>query len=169
MSRNLGFSAAVLLLVAGLCEPAANAQQLIPANARKAAPELSIPDLDGRDLSLRQLRGKVVLLDFWAVDCGGCKLEIPWYVDFDRKYRNRGLQLIGIDMYGETPSMIREFMSKSGMQYPVAIGSDEVGARFGLEAMPLTLLIDREGRIAVSHAGVVDPDAFERDIQELLR
>ena len=169
MSRSLGFSAAVLLLVAGLCAPAAKTQQLIPANARKAAPELSVTDLDGRNWTLQQFRGKVVLLDFWAVDCGGCKLEIPWYVDFDHKYRNRGLQLIGIDMYGEPPSVIREFMSKSGMQYPVAIGTDAIGTRFGLEAMPLTLLIDREGRIAVSHAGVVDADAFERDIQELLR
>jgi hypothetical protein len=60
-------------------------------------------------------------------------------------------------------------MQKSGMIYPVAVGDDALGAKFGLEAMPLTLLIDREGRVAVSHAGIVDRVAFERDIEELLR
>lgn len=163
--------AAAILLMAGLSTGevrGADTQQLIPASARKAAPDLRIADLDGKNLTLGQYRGKVILLDFWAVDCGGCKVEIPWYVDFDRKYRSRGLQLIGIDMYGETPEKIRAFMAKSGMQYPVAVGTDALGARFGLQAMPLTLLIDRQGRIAVSHAGIVDRDAFERDIQELL-
>ena len=145
------------------------ADELIPAALRKAAPDFSVTDLDGKTVTLRQYRGKVVLLDFWAVDCGGCRVEIPWYVEFDRKYRGQGLQLVGLDMYGESPAMIRPFMAKSGMTYPVAVGTDALGAEFGLQAMPLTLLIDREGRIAVSHAGIVDRAAFEGDIQELLR
>jgi peroxiredoxin len=142
---------------------------LIARAARQAAPDFSLTDVQGRAVSLAQFRGKVVLLDFWAVDCGGCKLEIPWYVEFDRKYRAKGLQLVGLDMYGETPEKISAFMAKSGMDYPVAVGSDALGSRFGLEEMPLTLLIDREGRVALRHAGVVDRDAFEHAIEELLQ
>jgi thiol-disulfide isomerase/thioredoxin len=110
-----------------------------------------------------------VLLDFWAVECGGCKVEVPWYVEFDRKYRDKGLALIGIDTYGESLDKVKPFMAKVGRDYPVAIGNDALGERFHVEEMPLTLLIDRNGRIAVSHAGTVDKAQFENDIQELLQ
>jgi peroxiredoxin len=149
--------------------PKESAYALIPAASRVAAPDFVLTDVNGRKITLSRYRGKVVLLDFWAVNCGGCKVEIPWYVEFDHEYRSQGLRLIGIDMYGEKPEMIRPFMAKSGMVYPVAVGDDALGARFGLQAMPLTLLIDRGGRIAVSHAGIVDKRKFENDIQELLQ
>jgi peroxiredoxin len=156
-------------LFVGQATAADDGYALIPGSGRKAAPDFSLTDVQGNPLTLRQYRGKVVLLDFWAVDCGGCRVEIPWYVEFDRKYRAQGLQLVGLDMYGESPEKIRPFMAKAGMEYPVAVGSDALGAQYGLEAMPLTLLIDREGRVAVAHAGIVDRAAFERDVAELLR
>ncbi len=71
-------------------------------------------------------------------------------------------------MYGETPEVIRPFMMKWKMTYPVAVGTDALGGKYHLAEMPLTLLIDRKGRIAVSHAGIVGREAFEADIQELL-
>jgi peroxiredoxin len=142
---------------------------LIREGSRVAAPDFTVTDLSGRTITLSQFRGKVVLLDFWAVDCGGCKVEIPWYVAFDKSYRDKGLALIGVDMYGENPKVVKTFMEKTHMNYPVAIGNDELGARFHVEEMPLTLLIDRKGRIALSHAGIVDKTQFEKDIQELLQ
>jgi peroxiredoxin len=142
---------------------------LIPADTRVAAPDFTLTDLSGKTIALSQFRGKVVLLDFWAVDCGGCKVEIPWYVGFDRTYGEKGLALIGIDMYGESPDVVKTFMAKAHMNYRVAIGNDAVGERFHVEEMPLTLLIDRRGRIALSHAGIVDKEQFENDIQELLQ
>jgi peroxiredoxin len=156
-------------LMVGQATAADDGYALIPVSARKMAPDFSLTDVQGKALTLRQYRGKVVLLDFWAVDCGGCKMEIPWYVEFDRKYRSQGLQLVGLDMYGESPDKILPFMAKAGMDYPVAVGTDALGSQYGLEAMPLTLLIDREGRVAVSHAGIVDRAAFERDVEALLR
>ena len=149
--------------------PKGSAYVLIPADSRVAAPDFTLTDLSGGTVSLSQFRGKVVLLDFWAVDCGGCKVEIPWYVAFDKAYRDKGLALIGIDMYGESPDVVKAFMKKENMNYPVAIGNDALGERFHVEEMPLTLLIDRSGRIALSHAGIVDKTQFEKDIQELLR
>jgi len=148
--------------------PANGSLALMPPVQRKMAPTLVLTDLNGRRIDLVRDRGKVVLLDFWAVDCGGCKVEIPWYVDFDRKYRREGLALIGIDMYGEAPAKIVPFMAKAHMDYPVAVGTDAIGQRFGVTAMPLTLLIDRRGKIAVAHAGIVNRAQFENDIRALL-
>jgi peroxiredoxin len=142
---------------------------LIPAESRSLAPDFALTDIAGRKLSLSDYRGHVVLLDFWAVDCGGCVIEIPWYVEFDKKFRDLGLRLIGIDMYGESPAYIRPYMQKSGMEYPVAVGNDDIRKRFHAEELPKTMLVDRQGRIAVSHVGIVDKAAFERDIEELLK
>ncbi|HEX3661587.1 MAG TPA: TlpA disulfide reductase family protein [Acidobacteriaceae bacterium] len=148
--------------------PAEGAYALLRPAARKAAPGFSLTDLSGRKIDLAQDRGQVVLLDFWAVDCGGCKIEVPWYVDFDRRYRSQGLAVIGVDMYGEAPAKIRPFMARAHMDYPVAVGNDAIGQRFGVTEMPLTLLIDRKGRVAIAHAGIVDRAQFEDDIRALL-
>lgn len=178
---GVGLLAAIAMVQSGV--PAAQSPQaapppiaaqgpsyaLIPAHSRAAAPDFTLTDLSGGTLSLSQFRGKVVLLDFWAVDCAGCKVEIPWYVAFDKTYRRKGLALIGIDMYGESPDRVKSFMEKAHMNYPVAIGNDALGERFHVEAMPLTLLIDRSGRIALSHAGIVDKTQFETAIRQLLR
>ena len=142
---------------------------LVPIRARKTAPDLSVTDIAGNRIALFQYRGKVVLLDFWAVDCGGCVIEIPWYVQFDKKYHDRGLQLLGLDMYEESPRYIKPFMQKWQMNYPVAVGNDDIRKRFQADELPKTILIDREGRVAVSHVGIVDRDAFARDIEELLK
>jgi len=140
----------------------------IPADKRTLAPDFTIADVYGKPITLSKYRGKIVLLDFWAVACGGCKLELPWYVEFQQKYKDKGLSLIGLDMYGESPDLVKPFMKEKKMDYPVAIGTDALGDRFGLKEMPLTLLIDRKGRVAVAHAGVVDRTAFEQSIQTLL-
>jgi cytochrome c biogenesis protein CcmG/thiol:disulfide interchange protein DsbE len=140
----------------------------IPQGKRVVASDFTIRDVYDKPILLSQYRGRVVLLDFWAVACGGCKQELPWYVEFQSRYKDKGLSLIGLDMYGEGPDVVKPFMKASKMDYPVAIGTDALGERFGLKEMPLTLLIDRKGRIAVSHAGVVERTAFEESIQKLL-
>jgi thiol-disulfide isomerase/thioredoxin len=142
---------------------------LVPIRARKHAPDLSVVDIAGSRIALSKYRGKVVLLDFWAVDCGLCVTEIPWWVQFDKRYHDKGLQLIGLDMAEESPSYIKPFMQKSQMNYPVALGNDDIQKRFQVEGLPKTLLIDRQGRVATSRAGLVDRDEFARDIEELLR
>jgi peroxiredoxin len=177
-ARFFRISFTFLFMVIGYALPGANAApssdapnsnyDVIPVFSRTAAPDFTLTDIDGHQLTLSQFRGHVVLLDFWAVDCGGCKIEIPWYVAFDKTYRSRGLRLIGIDMYGESPTLIKPFMAKSGMTYPVAVGNDAIGTRFHVDPMPLTLLIDRHGRIALSHTCIVDRAAFERAIKRLL-
>ncbi|SFR96819.1 Peroxiredoxin [Granulicella pectinivorans] len=142
---------------------------LIPAAQRRIAPDFTLTDNRGTPLTLSAYKGTVVLLDFWATWCGGCKLELPWYIEFDREYRERGLAVIGVSTDDDGMKIVKPFMSEWHMDYPVVIGTPVMEKSFGLGQMPLTLLIDREGRIALSHAGVVDRVDFEKHIRELLR
>jgi peroxiredoxin len=138
-------------------------------SGRKAAPNFTLTDSKGGAIKLSDYKGRVVLLDFWATWCGGCKLEIPWYVEFQDKYKDRGLATIGVSMDEDGWKAVKPFLEKNKINYPVVIGNDNLAKLYGLEAMPMTLLIDREGKIAVSHVGVVDKASFEKDIQTLLQ
>ena len=169
LAAVLAFSA-VFGVAGGVTAPSPKiANDLIPAASRVTAPDFAVTDVNGAAIRLSKYKGKVVLLDFWATTCGGCKIELPWYVEFDHRYHDKGLAVVGLDMYGESAEVIKPFMVKWKMAYPVAIGTDEIGDRFGLKEMPLTVLIDRRGRIAVSHAGIVDRASFEENVQRLLR
>ncbi len=140
-----------------------------PIAERKLAPDFILRNERGHAVRLSGYRGRVVLLDFWATWCGGCKTEIPWYMEFDRKYRRRGLAVIGVAMDDEGAKVVRPFVKQWRIRYTTVLGNEAVGKQYELGAMPLTLLIDREGRIALSHSGVVDRRDFENAIQQLLK
>jgi peroxiredoxin len=137
---------------------------------RKRAPDFTRVDATGHKISLSRYRGKVVLLDFWATWCGGCKEELPWYVEFSDKYKKDGLAVVGVSMDEDGWKAVRPFLAeKMKLTYPVVIGDDSLAKQFGgIESMPVTLLIDRQGRIARSHTGVVNKAEFEGEIKELL-
>jgi len=147
--------------------PPTSKDSLVIPSMRKAAPDFTLTDSNDQPLQLSTYKGKVVLLNFWATWCGGCKYEMPWFVEFDKKYRAKGLAVVGVSM-DENMKVVKPFLVAKGVPYPSVLGDDALGQRFGLQAMPLTLLIDRQGRIAVLHQGVVDRDNFEMHIQQLL-
>jgi peroxiredoxin len=151
---------------------------LIPASSRKTAPDFTLPDAQGQPIQMSKLKGKVVLLDFWATWCGGCKLEIPWYMEFDQKYKAQGLAVLGVAMDDDGWKAVRPFLvqekdpetgGRTAMKYPVVLGSEGLAKQYGLTSMPMTVLIDREGRVAFAHTGVVDRADFEGHVRELLR
>ena len=155
----------------------ATADTLLPEYQRKTAPEFSLTGADGKPIDLANYRGKVVLLDFWATWCGGCKLEIPWYMEFDTKYKREGLAVIGVSMDDDGWKAVKPFLAQkrdpetggnTAMKYPVVIGNETLAKQYNLTSMPMTLLIDRQGKIALSHTGVVNKDDFEGHIRQLL-
>jgi peroxiredoxin len=150
---------------------------LLPQASRTMAPGFSLTDADGKPINLSDYRSKVVLLDFWATWCGGCKLEIPWYVEFDSKYRKQGLAVIGVSMDEDGWKAVKPFLARkidpetggnTAMKYPVVIGNDQLAKAYNLTSMPMTLLIDRQGKTALAHTGVVNKDDFEAHILQLL-
>jgi cytochrome c biogenesis protein CcmG/thiol:disulfide interchange protein DsbE len=141
---------------------------ILAAADRQPAPDFSLPGADGTAVRLSRYHGKVVLLDFWATWCHGCKIEIPWYMEFSEKYSKDGLAVVGVSMDDDGWKAVKPFLKEKGMKYPVVIGNDGLAKQYGLTEMPLTLLIDRDGKIAYSHAGVVDKDEFEGQIRALL-
>ena len=135
----------------------------------RPAPDFTLNDSAGSSVKLSAYKGKVVLLDFWATWCTGCKVEIPWYVEFQNKYRNDGLVAIGVSMDDDGWKSVKPFLEEHKLNYPVVIANQELTTRYGgLPSLPMTLLIDRDGKIAESHAGMVDKDVFEKKIKTLL-
>jgi peroxiredoxin len=159
----------IALLVLSFVLPVAATTDLTPANSRKLSPDFTLTDSKGASVRLSDYKGKVVLLDFWATWCHGCKIEIPWYVEFQNNYKEKGLSVVGVSMDEDGWKSVKPFLADNKINYPIVIGNSDLGTQFGLTGLPLTLLIDRNGRIADSHAGLVDKDAFEREIQSLLK
>jgi peroxiredoxin len=162
----LGFVVAMMsVAAAGMRD---ELDELIEANARKTAPDFTLTGEKGTPVELSQYKGRVVLLDFWATWCHGCKTEIPWYLEFEGKYKDRGLAVIGVSMDADGWKSVKPFMAEEKMNYAVVIGNDGLAGRYGVTNMPETFLIDRNGKIADSHSGLVDKAAWEQEIQALL-
>jgi cytochrome c biogenesis protein CcmG/thiol:disulfide interchange protein DsbE len=142
---------------------------MTPANLRKAAPGFDLLDSNGSVVTLSQYKGKVVLLNFWATTCGGCKVEIPWFIEFASRYKASGLVVIGVSLDDDGWKSVKPFLQDKKINYPVTVDSDNLVKRYGVESLPMTLLIDRDGKIAASHAGLVDKGACESEIRTLLR
>jgi cytochrome c biogenesis protein CcmG/thiol:disulfide interchange protein DsbE len=133
------------------------------------APGFDLDDAEGKSVNLSALKGRVVVVNFWATWCHGCQTEIPAFIEFEKKYDSRGLTIVGISLDDDGWKSVRPWIKEKGVNYPIVVGNSELSQKYGLVGMPLSVLVDRQGRIANSHAGVVDTTAFEQQIQALLR
>jgi len=136
---------------------------------RALAPDFSLLELTGQRLSLANYRGKVVLLDFWATWCDPCREEIPHFVELQSKYREQGLQIVGVSM-DDRPEPVRDFYQRFKMNYPVVMGNAEIGELYGgVLGLPIAFLVGRDGRIYIKHTGATDIAVFEKEVTSLLQ
>lgn len=139
----------------------------VPVGA--SAPDFPLRDAVGGDLRLSDFRGKVVLLNFWATWCAPCKAEIPLFEELQRRHEGRGFAVIGISMDEGGWGVVRPFVESNGMDYTIGIGDAALARAYGgVESIPETLLIDREGRVAARHVGIVSGGEYESEITRIL-
>ncbi len=157
------------LLLAACCA-ACGARSCFAAGSllNKEAPEFVRKDLNGATLNLAHYRGKVVLLNFWATWCAPCQVEMPIFSAWQRRYGPQGLQVIGISM-NEEAAPVRRLSARLKLNYPLVMGSVQLAERYGgVLGLPLTYLIDRNGRVRARFQGQTDPIAIEKQLRLLL-
>ena len=137
---------------------------------RKMAPDFTLTDGNGQTVHLSDYKGKVVLLDFWATWCGPCKIEIPWFMEFEQQYKDKGFAVLGVSMDDDGWKVVKPYLQQMKINYRIALGNDKVGDAYGgVDSLPTTFLIDRSGRIASTHVGLTGgKEDFKNDIVHLL-
>jgi thiol-disulfide isomerase/thioredoxin len=163
---------AAFFVVAAGCGAAAAPQQggkvIRLVRNPDAAPEFKLAGLDGKAISLAGVRGKVVLLNFWATWCGPCRAEIPDLIELQEKYKGQ-LQIIGLTVDDDDAGVIQHVVARTGINYPVAMASAEVRIKYGgIAALPTSFVLDAQGRVVQKHEGLRDPALYETEIRALL-
>ncbi len=134
-----------------------------------ALEDWSARDLNGQTVSLSSLRGKVVLLDFWATWCAPCRQDIPDLIALQTRYADEGLVVIGMSLDTLPEEVVRDFVRKAGIIYPVVLASSELAQAYAVEALPTKVLIDRSGRIREQKVGATsDATAYANRVRALL-
>jgi peroxiredoxin len=173
------------IAVAALCLAACGAQPPKEAKAvgRAAAeilpkegdpaPDFELKDADGKSVKLSDYKGKVVLLNFWATWCGPCKFEIPWFIDFERAYRDKGFAVLGVSFDEDGWEAVKPYIEASKINYRIVVGDEKIdklyGGKEGVSSLPTSYMIGRDGKISSVHVGLVPKKDYEDDIQKLLQ
>src|ERR1700681_3116816 len=145
----------------------------------KPAPEVHFKDLNGKDVSLSDYNGKVVLVNFWATWCDPCRVEIPWLIEMQQKYAAKGFTVLGVAMDEEgarvvTPWVQKERFdvngSKSQMNSPIVIGNDAAADKFGgLLGYPTSILVTRDGKVIKRITGLISYEEISKSIESQLQ
>jgi cytochrome c biogenesis protein CcmG/thiol:disulfide interchange protein DsbE len=163
------FCAACLMAAQNLAASGAGRTVLKPEKERKPAPDFTLNDASGLPVQLSRFKGKVVLLNFWATWCGGCRVEIPWLIEFQQTYWDRGFLVLGVSLDAEGWKVVKPFIEEKKISYRVMIGTDDIAARFGADqSLPVSLLIDKSGRIAATHVGLPGKSDYQAEIETLI-
>ncbi len=164
MILRFGSIVSAAILVLWFAVSAASVQQ-----ETKSAPQLRLRDLNGRAVRLSDYHGKVVLINFWATWCPPCRAEMPDLVKLQREYGKDGLQIIGITYPPEQKARVRRFASSLKVNYPIVLGTSQIKAQFSSEeTLPLTVVIDRDGKVSEIISGILLREEFDEKIKPLL-
>lgn len=134
----------------------------------QAAPEFTLIALDGTEVTLRDFEGKVLFLNFWATWCSPCRQEIPGFLEIYDKYKDEGMEILGVSLDLQGSDVVKPFAEKMKITYPLAMANNEIMQAYQPgPAIPATIIIDREGNIHNKHVGYMDKTQVEKMFLEL--
>lgn len=163
IAGTLCASILLVLLIWGCTSQAENNE--LPGRA----PQFALKDLKGHTLRLKDLRGRVVLLNFFATWCAPCRQEVPDLERLYKRFNDQGLEIVGISLDMEGASVLNPFVQYYGITYPVVLGTREVVVDYGgITGIPTSFLIDRDGRVSKHFVGFRPAQVFEQSVRELL-
>lgn len=136
----------------------------------QSAPAFTLQSVEGRKVSLSDFKGRPTVINFWATYCGPCKLEMPWFEEFSKKYADKHLQIIGIDdEEGVTKDQVAAAAKKAGVSYPILMDTSANASAYGLgDYLPVTFYIDAKGYVLEQTPGAPSKDQMEANIQKIL-
>jgi cytochrome c biogenesis protein CcmG/thiol:disulfide interchange protein DsbE len=139
------------------------------SGARSGAPDFTLADASGNRVALSDFKGRVVLLNFWATWCNPCRVEIPWFAELQQTYGDRDFVVLGVSLDEDGWKSVKPYIDQMKITYRVMMGNDDIARLYGgVESLPTTLIIDRAGRIASTHVGLINKSDYETEIQALL-
>jgi peroxiredoxin len=169
---------AVALIIFAGAYMSRNMQSGLPTsgpNVGSYAPDFELQSVDGRTVKLSDLKGKAVVVNFWATWCAPCKYEMPWFEELHQQYRGQGLEVIGIatDDYIDSKDAVRdevaEFAKKLGVTYTILRGKESVADAYGgAQFLPTTFYIDRQGKVIANVTGIKGKAEIEEVIKKAL-
>lgn len=174
MNRNVVVIVVLVLVVTGMLVAGkylVKQTGVSAANNLKGqpAPDFELKDLNGKTMRLADLRGKAVLLNFWATWCGPCKVEIPWFIELQKQYGPQGLQIVGVSMDDLGHDTVAKFAQEMGINYPILLGNDQMADAYGgVQALPTTFYIGRDGKFVNRAYGLVSHGEVESNIRAAL-
>jgi peroxiredoxin len=137
---------------------------------RQKAPNFLLQTQNGKVIELSKLKGKVVLVDFWATWCPPCRAEIPDFIEVYNIYKSKGIEIIGIALDEEGWSKVTPYIEEAKINYPIVLGSAEVVQQYGgIEAIPTTFIIDKNGDLAGKQVGFLSKEMLEQKLKSLLK
>lgn len=141
----------------------------LSAQVGEQAPAFSLKDKDGKTISLASLKGKVVVLNFWATWCPPCRAEIPDFKKVYSEYKGKGVEIIGVSLDHKGWDVVRPFLKKWDINYPVVLGGAKIAKDYGnVRSIPTTFIIDKKGKIVDSHVGAMKESVLVKSFKKLL-
>jgi len=138
-------------------------------NGTSKAPDFSLKTSSGKKITLSKLRGKLVVVNFWATWCGPCRAEIPGFMDVYEKYKSKGLEIVGVSLDEGGWNDVKPFVKQFNIPYPIVLGNQRVAEKYGnIEAIPTTFIVDKDGNIVSRHIGYMKEEDFESAVKSYL-
>jgi peroxiredoxin len=139
------------------------------AQPKEKAPDFTVNTADGKTLKLSDLKGKAVVINFWATWCPPCKKEIPGFIEVYKQYKSKGLEIIGIALDQKGWDVVKPFIKKEAINYPIAIGDETLTKKYGqINSIPTTFFVNKKGNIVKNHVGYMSKEDFQKEVKDLL-